>query len=75
MAGRNTKHARTKGYSDIVQMGRKVKNYGTKTGVTVDSEGARQKSGRAPANPDGRNNTHWKDSAVERKIKKEAGRG
>ena len=63
MPSRNTLCARNRGFSDIKQMNRnggKDKNYGVKLGYTVDSEGARKKSGKAPYDPPRNNSEHWK---------------
>lgn len=64
MANRNTKWARQNGYSDIKRMQNdnpkspNNKNYGVRTGVTVDSQLLREKSGKSPADPRGSDH-HW----------------
>ena len=73
MPSRNTKHARKRGYSDIRQMNRengKLKNFGVKTGRAVDSEAERAKSGHKPHEPKG-DNSHWKDTPYEQRIRRE----
>lgn len=58
MANRNTKRARNNGYSDMKRMESDdskrptLKNYGVKTGKTVNSSLERKNSGKAP----------WKDA-------------
>lgn len=73
MPSRNTLFARNRGYSDIKQMNRdepkspKLKNFGVRCGVTMDTADARANSEKKSYNPPNGNNAHWKDSAFERK--------
>jgi hypothetical protein len=80
MPSKNTLYARLNGYSDIKRMRSddtrqpSMKNYGVRTGVTVDSQFERQKKGKNPYSPPTHNGGHWVDDKFERRIRKEFGR-
>lgn len=80
MPSRNTKFARNRGYSDIKQMNRdddkrpQLKNFRVRLGRTVDSQLERQKRGKAAANPNNSNNSHWATDSVEERRRKESWR-
>ena len=67
MANQSTKRARLAGYSDTKrwksdnERNPTLKNYKVKTGITVDSEGAKMRSGKTPRGENERyqNDGHW----------------